>query len=116
MQFWLHMACLTGELGVAACTLVHLFSLNASSEAIGIDKGKIRAEKTFSFVSLVSTLGALVVMVIGAATIQRSMLQAWQSVRMSAASINRRVSRVSSSRNNGTAGRRGTSVAVPDHS
>lgn len=78
IQILLQMACLGCEVPLAACTLVHLFSLRASHKANGLDR--LRVEKIFTIGALVSTVGALIVMVVGAANTQRALQHVWHTI------------------------------------
>ena len=65
---------------------MHLFSLRASHKANGLDR--LRVEKIFTIGAMISAVGALIVMMVGAANTQRALQHAWHKI--SAASMTAR--------------------------
>lgn len=78
IQFRLQMAYLGCRVPLTTCTLVHLFSLRASHKANGLDR--LRVEKIFTIGAMISAVGALFVMLVGAANAQRALEHAWKTI------------------------------------
>ena len=77
MNLALHIVCTLCEVGIVCGTLLHLFSLRSTRRSIGnvLDGTNIEREMALSFVSLLSALVGLTVMLIGTSRAYQAFLK-----------------------------------------